>query len=153
MKALTNRPSTSIGVLLQRSGAVALCQLQHGIGHIQAVGKAGGADAARRQEYVNAPSAAQVEHTLPWCEFGQRSGVAAAERGQRGGHRDRAKFRLGVEVGGDDAGITAVGGAAPRGLLRLDGGQYFPALSRGSRCRGRCTTGGAATGIDRLLAG
>src|SRR5437764_14882923 len=85
-------------VLQARLRPVALGQLQYGVGHVEAVCEAGGTNTARREEHVDAPSAAQVEHALPWFEFSQRCRIPTAERGQRSSQRYRPEFRLGVEI-------------------------------------------------------
>ena len=76
-------------------------QRQHLVGHVEAVGLAGRADAPRRQQHVDAAARAEVEHDLARLQLGERRRVAAAERR---GHRFRRQLgglAVGVELGGD----------------------------------------------------
>ena len=55
---------------------------QHFIGHIEAVGFAGRADAPRREQHVDAAAGAEIEHRFARIELRQRRGIAAAERSE-----------------------------------------------------------------------
>ena len=98
--------------------AILLGQSQHLVGHVQAVGEAGRADAPGRQQHVDAAAGAQVEHRLAGLELGQRGRVAAAERGEHGRGGEVGDLVDGVQVTGDDALGVASGVAATRGVGR-----------------------------------
>ena len=53
---------------------------QHLVGHVEAVGLAGRADASRREQDVDAAAGPEVEHRLAGFSCEQRGRVAAAER-------------------------------------------------------------------------
>ena len=57
---------------------------EHLVGHVEAVGFAGGADAARREQHVDAAAGAEVEHGFAVLQFGERGRIAAAERREHG---------------------------------------------------------------------
>ncbi len=57
-------------------------ELEHLVGHVEAVGLAGRADAPGREQHVDAAAGAEVEHGLALVELGDRGRVAAAERGE-----------------------------------------------------------------------
>ena len=92
------RNSTLVGARLP---LVFARERQHLVGHVEAVGFAGGADAAGREQHVDAAARAEVEDRLALFEFGERGRVAAAERGQHRLFRQGAGFVIGVEIGGD----------------------------------------------------
>ena len=56
-------------------------QVQHLLGHVQAVRLPGRADPAGRQQHVDAAAGAQVQHRLPGMQVRHRDRVAAAEAG------------------------------------------------------------------------
>ena len=56
-------------------------QLQHLLGHVQAVRLAARAYPTGGQQHVDAAARAQVQHCLPGAQFGGGYGVAAAEAG------------------------------------------------------------------------
>ena len=65
----------------QPAGAfVLLCQSEHLIGHIEAIGLTRRPDPARREQHVDSPARAEVKHGLAWLELGQSGRVAAAQR-------------------------------------------------------------------------
>ena len=70
-------------------------ELEHLVGHVEAVGLAGRTDALRREQHVQPAAGPEVEHRLALVQLGDGGGVAAAERGQRGllGHRLVAVLR------------------------------------------------------------
>jgi hypothetical protein len=74
-------------------------QRQHFVGHVEAVGFAGRADALCGQQHVDAAARSEVEHDLARLEREQGGGVAAAERGGDGISRQAAGFQIGIEVG------------------------------------------------------
>src|SRR5271157_719102 len=89
---------------------------QHFVGHVEAVGFAAGRDAPRREQDVDAAAASEVEDCFAGFQFGQRGGVAAAERGQHGGLGELAGLFGVVEVAGDGvAAIEAGGGRSATG--------------------------------------
>ncbi len=67
------------GFLLVRVG-----ERQHFVGHVEAVGLAGGADAAGGEQYVDAAAGAEIEDDFAGIELSEGGGIAAAERGQHG---------------------------------------------------------------------
>ena len=113
-------------------GLVGAGQLEHLVGHVQAVGGAGRADAARGEQHVDAAARAEVEHRLALLELGDRERVAAAQRGQQRGVGQLAAFVGRVQRGaellgllvGDERGVgsAAVGGLLAGGDLRGGGG-------------------------------
>ena len=70
-----------LDVLEAALALVLLGERQHLVGHVEAVGLAGRADAARREQHVDAAAGAEVEHRLAGLQLGQRGRIAAAERG------------------------------------------------------------------------
>ena len=62
-------------------GGVAARELEHLVGHVEADGLAGGADAAGGDEHVGAGARAEVEHDFAVVEVGDGGGDAAAEGG------------------------------------------------------------------------
>jgi hypothetical protein len=62
-------------------GRVGQGEREHLVGHVQAVGLAGRADAAGGEQDVDAAAGAQVEHPLILTQLCDGDGVAAAERG------------------------------------------------------------------------
>ena len=55
-------------------------ELEHLVGHVQAVRLAGRADPAGGEQHVDAAAGAEVEHGLALVQVGDRGRVAAAER-------------------------------------------------------------------------
>ena len=74
---------------------------EHVVGHVEAVGFAGGADAPGREQHIDAAAGAEVEHGFARLELDERGGIAAAQRGEHGVRRQAALLRFVVEVGGD----------------------------------------------------
>ena len=76
-------------------------ELEHLVGHVEAVGLAGRADAPGREQDVDPAAGAEVEDGLALVEVGDRGRVAAAERrpagppraGRRGRPRRRGRSR------------------------------------------------------------
>ena len=60
-------------------------ELEHLVGHVEAVGLAGRADAPGGEQDVDAAAGAEVEDGLALVQLGDRGRVAAAERGELGG--------------------------------------------------------------------
>ena len=69
-----------LDVLDARLTLVLAGELEHLVGHVEAVGLAGRADAPGREQHVDAAARAEVEHGLALVEVGDRGRVAAAER-------------------------------------------------------------------------
>ena len=63
-----------------RFGLVGAGELEHLVGHVEAVGGAGGGDAAGGEQDVDAAAGAEVEHDLAGLEVRHRRRVAAAQR-------------------------------------------------------------------------
>ena len=66
---------------------------EHLVGHVEAVGLAGRADAARREQHVDAAAGAEVEHRLARFQFGERGWIAASERSRRPPPPEAPRFR------------------------------------------------------------
>ena len=79
-------------------GLVGAGEVEHLVGHVEAVGGAGGADAAGGEQDVDAAARAEVEHDLAGGEVGHRGRVAAAERGEHRGLRELVALAVGVEA-------------------------------------------------------
>ena len=62
-------------------GGVGAREVEHLVGHVQADGLAGRADAAGADEHVGAGARAEVEHGLALVQVGDRGRHAAAQRG------------------------------------------------------------------------
>jgi len=90
---------------------VAFGQIEHSIGHIQAVSKARGTDAPRRKQHIDATSAAKVKHLFSWLQLGQRRGIATAQRGKRRRYRQLTQFRAAVEITGNSIAIRCCAAA------------------------------------------
>ena len=135
-------------------GLVLLGQGQHLVGHVQAIGEAGRADASGREQHVDAAATAQVEHGFAWFELGQRGRIATAERGLHGLLRDGGDVVVGVEVAGDriGRGPAAAGGSQHALEARSHGGparRTWRGRSRGPH-RGR-SGGRVGHGVLLLL--
>src|SRR5947209_20608076 len=74
-------------MLYPRFSTVAFCQFKHGIGHIQAIGKASRSNTPRREQHIDAAATAQVEHFLSRFQFRQRRWVAATKGSKSGSQR------------------------------------------------------------------
>ena len=72
-------------------------ECEHLVGHVEAVGDAGRADALRREDHVDPAARAEIEHDLSLAELGDGGRVAAAERRERGRVRQLAALLGGVE--------------------------------------------------------
>ena len=89
-----DRPLQELDVLDARLPLVVAGELEHLVGHVEAEGLAGRADAARGQEHVDPAAGAEVEHGLSRVQIGDRRWVAAPERSEPGG------VGQGVAIGG-----------------------------------------------------
>ncbi len=85
------------------SAALAPRQLQHLVGHVDAVREAGLADPPGGEEYVDAAARAEVEHPLALLQLRDGGRVAAAEAGRDGLDRE-----LALEVGGIERGAEGL---------------------------------------------
>ncbi len=112
------RNSTLVGAGL---GGVGPGQVEHLVGHVDAVGEAGGADPPGGQQDVDAAAGTEVEHRLAGLQLGDHHRVAAAEaRGHRLG-RQLALLVRAVETGSErvvDLGAAAATGRGRRLLSR-----------------------------------
>ncbi len=97
---------------------------EHLVGHVDAVGLACGADTLRRQQHVDAAARSEVQDRLSRLELEQGRRVAAAERRGDRGVRQRAGFRVGVEIRRDRVAAPTRGrpAAAAVGCGLLDRG-------------------------------
>ena len=89
-------------------------QRQHFVGHVETVGFAGGPDAARRKQNVDAAAGAEIEDDLAGIQLRQRRRIAAAERGQQSFLGDLAGLGGVVEVGGDGIAAAPSPAVAPQ---------------------------------------
>ena len=69
-------------------------QVQHLLGHVQAVRLPGRADPAGRQQHVDAAAGAQVQHRLPGMQVRHRDGITAAEAGPHRAAGQAASVRI-----------------------------------------------------------
>jgi len=76
-------------------------QRQHLVGHVEAIGLALRADAARDSSTSMPPPEAEIEHGFARLQLGERGRVAAAERGEHGRFGQGAGLALAVKLGGD----------------------------------------------------
>ena len=76
-------------------------QLEHLVGHVEAVGLAGRADPAGGEQDVDPAARAEVEHGLALVQLGDRGRVAAAEGGQLGRVGQRVAVLGVVEAGAE----------------------------------------------------
>ena len=67
---------------------------EHVVGHVEAVGLAGGSDAFGGEQHVDAAAGAEVEDDFAGLEIDERGGIAAAERCVHSLFRQGAAFRL-----------------------------------------------------------
>ena len=77
-------------------------ELEHLVGHVEAVGLARRADAPGGEQHVDAAAGAEVEHGLALVQLGDRGRVAAAERGERRRVGQLVAVAVGVEAGAED---------------------------------------------------
>ena len=82
-----------LDILDARFALVFVGQGQHFVGHVEAVGFAGGADAARGKQNVDAAAGTEIEDRLAGLQLRERRGIAAAERGQQRFFRDLPGLR------------------------------------------------------------
>ncbi len=71
---------------------------EHFVGHVEAVGFSGGADAARGKQNVDAAAGAEVENGFTSVELGERGGIRVAERSQHRLGWDLAGLRGVVKI-------------------------------------------------------
>src|SRR5829696_3183448 len=118
-----DRALDELDILHTGLGLVSPRQLEHLVGHVQAVGLAGGADAAGREQHVDATPGPEVENRLALMQIGDCGRVAAAERSQVGRVGQRLTIGVVVETGaerlallvGDHGGVAAAARSAPAG--------------------------------------
>ena len=94
-----------------RLGGVRLGEREHLVGHVDAEGAAGRADALGGQEDIDPATGAEVEDALARVQVGDRGRVAAAERGEDRGVGQLVALERGVQVRADGLGIAATRGA------------------------------------------
>ena len=85
-------------------------QSQHFIGHVETVGFASRPHSLGREQNIDAATRAKIEDNFTGIQFGQGSGIAAAQRRKQGFFGNLARLSRVVEVGSDW--ITATGGGA-----------------------------------------
>ena len=78
-------------------GRVATRQLEHLVGHVQAVGEPGRSDARRGQQDVDAAAGPEVQDDLAGPQLGDGGRVAAAQAGEDGRIRQRGAVGRAVE--------------------------------------------------------
>ena len=84
-----DRALQELDVLDPGLALVSAGQLEHLVGHVEAVGLAGRADSPGGEQDVDAAARAEIEDRLALVELGDRRRVAAAERGELGRVRER----------------------------------------------------------------
>ena len=105
---LLDRPLQELDVLDPGLALVSPRQLEHLVGHVDAVGLARGADPAGGEQDVDPAARAEVENGLALVELGHRGRVAAAERGELGGVGKRVLVADLVEPGAERLAATRV---------------------------------------------
>jgi hypothetical protein len=122
-----------------RPGLVGAGEVEHLVGHVEAVGGAGGGDATGGEQDVDAAPGAEVEHGHAVAQLGHRGRVAAAERGLEGAGGHLVALAGGVEAG-----------AEPLGLLAGDGGDVGAAAAVRRRRIGCGARRGGVAGADAI---
>ena len=113
LEMITSTESSGSGIVLDRAleeldvldpglALVRAGQLEHLVGHVEAVGLAGRADPPGREQDVDAAARAEVEDRLALVELGDRGRVAAAERGQLAASGSALAVAVVVERGAED---------------------------------------------------
>ena len=80
-------------------------ELEHLVGHVEAVGLAARADPARGQQDVDAAARTEVEDGLAFLELRDRGRIAAAERRELGGLGQRLAIVARVEARAEDVAL------------------------------------------------
>ena len=111
-------------------------QLEHLVGHVQAVGLAGRPDAAGREQDVDPAAGAEVEHGLALVQLGDRGRVAAAEAGQLGGLGQGVTVVGAVEAGAEQLALLVGDHGRVAAARRLAGSPPRPP-PRSGRARSR----------------
>ena len=88
-----------LDVLGARVGGVAPGEVEHLVGHVEAVRVPGRPHAPGRQQHVDPPARTQVEHGLALAQLGDRGGVPAPEARQDRGVGELGAFGRLVELG------------------------------------------------------
>ena len=125
-----DRALDELDVLDPSLGLVAARQVEHLVGHVEAIGLAGRTDPPSREQDVDPAAGAQVEHRLALVELGDSGRVATAEARELRRLRQRGAIVEVVETGaeqpsllvGDHRRVTAAGcltGARSLGSLRI----------------------------------
>jgi hypothetical protein len=136
-----------VGVGHARLRGVPPCQSEHFLGHVEAIGDPGGADAARGEQHVDAAARAEVEDRLALAELRDGDRVATAEAGESGRLGQLASLGVVVQSGAEPlVGAAHVAATVVRAAARV-----LPAID------GECRLGVAATDllpdlVDRLHA-
>src|SRR5581483_5558995 len=107
-------------------GRVPPRELQHVAGHVESVGLPLRTDAARRQQHVDASARSEIEHRLARLQLGERSRIAAAERGEHRRFRHDALLRVAIEIGGHRIAVATAATASD--LARGDAPRRFTVL-------------------------
>ena len=108
-----DRALDELDVLDPGLALVAPRQLEHLVGHVEAVGLAGRADAPGREQDVDPAARAEVEDRLALVQVGDRGRVAAAEAGELG-RLGQGVAVVGVVEAGAEQLPLFVGDHAPR---------------------------------------
>src|SRR6185503_6382233 len=99
-------------------GLVPARELEHLVGHVQAVGFAGRADAPGREQHVDTAAGPEVEHGLAGAELGERRRVAAAQGGANGVLGQTTRLGGVVEIRRDRVAARRLARAAAAGAAR-----------------------------------
>ena len=115
-------------------------QIEHLVGHVEAVRLARRADPAGGEQHVDSASGTEIEHRLALVQIGDRARVATAKRRELGGLGERLSVVVFIELGaervallvGDSGGVAATRGR-PSGARGHGGGRValpdYPAKS------------------------
>ena len=131
------------GVEDARLGGVGVGELEHLVGHVDAVGVTGGANAAGGEDDVNAAAGAEVEDAFAFSKFRDGHGVAAAKADRLRGHGELDEVGSVIEGGAEDlafavgeGGAAVVGDDAERGLCVVVA-DFFADVAHGASLRYR----------------
>ena len=80
---------------------------EHLVGHVEAIGFAGGADTSGGEQDIDTATGTKIEHSFSRLQLSQSGWIAAAERGQHGFFGNLTDLGGVVKVAGD--GIAAAG--------------------------------------------
>ena len=124
-------PFDELDVLHAGRALVAAGQLEHLVGHVEAVRLARRADPAGRQQDVDPAARAEIEDRFALVELGDGRRVSAAQRGELRRVGERVALLAGVELGAEDVPVPFRQGVRPAAARGSAGPQQpaAPALA------------------------